>query len=284
MQIDRRITNGLAWAGAFLVVGIPAADFLLRQMNDAPPQVSVVQEEKTAQSVAEVPVTPAPAASPAPVAPAAPVAETPVAEEAAPAAKPASTGDAVIDKYLQSGKDLPSYISDGGSVQKPAETKPVEVAKPAAETPKPQQTQAVTPAPTPAPVETAAVPRTKLVTLPTPVSERPPSVATARPVVSEPAPIVAQQPAIAPQQPVIVTPSAQPPLIVSEPEQIITAEDLEDWETGPLSDFLARRSGTSQRTQQFDGNGFFLDQAPGNLRPQRMPDAYDDDYYFPFGQ
>ena len=28
MSIDRRITNGLAWAGVFIVVGVPAADLL----------------------------------------------------------------------------------------------------------------------------------------------------------------------------------------------------------------------------------------------------------------
>ncbi|NMA99850.1 MAG: hypothetical protein GX970_17405 [Phyllobacteriaceae bacterium] len=272
MQIDSRITTGLAWAGALLVVAIPTADFFMRQ-NDAPAQMSVVQEEISDNvtlptTSAERPAAPAPASEPAPV------------QTAAAPTKPQSTGDKIIDSYLESGRELPSYISDGGTT------------KPAAETPKPQPVQpvttspaapATTPAATPAPVETAALPRTKLVTLPTPVSQRPPSVAVA-PVITEPAPVVAQQPAVSPQQPVIVTPSAQPPLIISEPDQIITAEDLEDWETGPLSDFLARRTGGGQSTQQFDGNGFFLDEAPGNLRPQRMPDAYDDEYYFPFGQ
>lgn len=276
MQIDSRITTGLAWAGALLVVAIPTADFFMRQ-NDAPPQVSVVQEEISEEvtlptASAERPAAPAPASEPA------------REQTAAAPTKPQSTGDEIIDSYLESGRELPSYISDGGTT------------KPATETPKPQPVQTVTPSPatpatpaptapaaTPAPVETAALPRTRLVTLPTPVSQRPPSVAVA-PVITEPAPDLAQQPAVGPQQPVIVTPSAQPPLIISEPDQIITAEDLEDWETGPLSDFLARRSGGGQSTQQFDGNGFFLDEAPGNLRPQRMPDAYDDEYYFPFGQ
>ena len=44
MPIDRRITNGLAWAGALVVVAIPAADAALRQFGPAPvPRVAVVE-------------------------------------------------------------------------------------------------------------------------------------------------------------------------------------------------------------------------------------------------
>ena len=46
MQIDRRITNGLAWAGAVLVVAIPTADFAIRQASPEPTQqLAVVSEE-----------------------------------------------------------------------------------------------------------------------------------------------------------------------------------------------------------------------------------------------
>src|SRR5690606_38754562 len=103
MKIDRRITNGLAWAGVLLVVGVPAVDLLSAQFmsgpdRSAPPQIAVIEPE------APVP---------------APLEQRPDAEEVAsvapvvikPAAKPATqTGDAV-DSFVQSGRPLPSYIT-----------------------------------------------------------------------------------------------------------------------------------------------------------------------------
>jgi hypothetical protein len=81
-----------------------------------------------------------------------------------------------------------------------------------------------------------------------PLSMRPApvAVAAARPVVV--------QPGFAVNEPVFVPPSVQP-----VPPAEITAEDLEDWETGPLADFLARREGPQQA------------EAP----------AYDEEEYFP---
>lgn len=272
MQFDSRITTGLAWAGALLVVAIPTADFFMRQ-NDAPPQLSVVQEEIPEE------VTLPTASAERPAAAARPAAPAPVQTAAAPA-KPQPTGDKVIDSYLESGRELPSYISDGGT------------SRPAAEAPKPQPVQPVTPTPAapapstaaPAPVETAALPRTRIVTLPTPVSQRPaPAPVAVRPPVIEQAPLIVQPPLVAPQ-PVVNPPVSQPPLIVDDRAPIVSAEELDEWETGPLSDFLARRTGSPQPTQDFDRNGFFLDQGPNAGRDQPYPDAYDDEFYFPFGQ
>ena len=50
-----------------------------------------------------------------------------------------------------------------------------------------------------------------------------------------------QQSGFAVNEPVFVPPSVEP----VRPAEI-TAEDLEDWETGPLADFLARREGRQQ--------------------------------------
>ena len=42
MQIDRRITNGLAWAGVVLVIGIPVADVVSAQfMAERTPSAQV---------------------------------------------------------------------------------------------------------------------------------------------------------------------------------------------------------------------------------------------------
>ena len=58
----------------------------------------------------------------------------------------------------------------------------------------------------------------------------------------------------------------------SELADIVSEEDLEDWESGPLSDFLAerrnpRRERRAQRSRDdYDSDGFFLDELPPRSR------------------
>lgn len=260
MPIDRRIANGLAWAGAFVVIAIPAADAALRQFAPpAAPQVAVVDIEETV-----APSLPTPAAQrPKPVI----VADTPAVEPAVTPAKPtpppapAPTPDPdpvqtatatprvpgadAVDSFLQSGRSLPSYITGGGTAA------PVEPAPSVAKPVQPAETVI-----TPEPQVVAALPRTRIVTFPTPVSERPAS----RPQVQA---------------------VARPPLVIDTQGPVITAVDLEDWESGPLSEFLASRQDESQPVSpDYDGDGFFLDEGPNRSnRSQRFPRAYEDRYY-----
>ncbi|MEQ8599390.1 MAG: hypothetical protein RLP98_05640 [Devosia sp.] len=235
MQIDRRITNGLAWAGAVLIVAIPAADAALRQFGPTDtPQIAVVEEQPApATAVEPEPVeTPAPTPEPDPVATA--------------TASPQTAGSDAVDSFLQSGRDLPSYISDGSPTQR-TET--------AALTPADESV--AEPAATPEPEPVAALP-TKAVTFPTPVSQRP-------------APV--------PRSAVIT----QPPLVIDQPDIVVTAEDLEDWESGPLSEFLARQqAGPAPVSPDYDPDGFFLDEGPNSsARVNRFPRANSyDDYAF----
>jgi hypothetical protein len=268
MPIDRRITNGLAWAGAFVVVAIPAADAALRQFESrSAPQVAVIEEQ------AETPTLPTPASQrPASVVAAVekPVISQPPAPQVKPSDKPVAaptpdpvttasaagpSGDAV-DDFLQSGRPLPSYISGGGATA-PTQTAaitPVTTARPVATTPEP------------APEQVASVPRTRIVTFPTPVSERPASVPRTQ---------------VAAQPPLVI--DTQTPVIVGTEAPVITASDLEDWESGPLSEFLARRqaqAGTGGAPADYDADGFFLDEGPNSsARVWRFPRAYEDDYY-----
>ena len=101
MQIDRRrIVNGLAWAGAALIVAVPTADLIARQFGSAPePQVAIVQAAPESTVTLPAPTVERPAPRPVPPAQPAPSAE--------PAQTAASSGDAV-DSYLQSGRPLPS--------------------------------------------------------------------------------------------------------------------------------------------------------------------------------
>lgn len=255
MPIDRRITNGLAWTGALLVVAIPLADFVSGQFVTADkPQMAVVTEEPAVSTPQAGPATPP--ATAAPKAEAATGTPDPVATAGTRA--PASGGDAV-DSFLQSGKALPSYISDGGEAPPAAEAKPAK--QPAA----PAQTVDAQPRD-----DVAAVPSTGRITgFPTPVSERP-TVAVRPPANTEP-PLVIDR---------------APPVIGSG--DIVTADDLQDWESGPLSEFLANRRGSSGDVvlpPDYDPDGFFLDQGPNNRsRANRFPPANGDDYFYPYAQ
>lgn len=261
MKMDRRLTNGLAWAGALLVIGIPAADYLTGAFAGTP-SVAVIDAAPVATETAVVasPATPAPMVADAPKA--APT----------PAAKPQAVANASdpVSTFQQSGKTLPSYITGGGSaapVTQPATT-------PAAQ----QPTQAVaTPAPiatTPAPAEQVAALPAKAAPTPMPLSMRPQPVSV--PLASN-QPLIIDQPTAAPIMPV-----------QQQSDDLITAEDLEEWEAGPLNEFLARRgqqSSATYRVQQntpvpaYDSDGFWLDEGP---RDQRYPQSDDDVYYTPF--
>jgi hypothetical protein len=255
MPIDRRITNGLAWAGAFLVVGVPTADLLSAQFlgdKAAPPaaQIAVV----TPQNVAPVPAPQSqrpPAPKPVEVAAVKPAAPAPA--PASSPAKPVAPSADAVENFVQSGKPLPSYITDAPA-PKPMETAAV---KPAAPAPAPAPV-APQPAPVAQPQIAAAAPvpvRTPIITQPalaTPATDPiqtaaiPPKVApTPMPLSMRPRPAIVaaanQQTGFAVNEPVFVPPTVQP-----MPPADITAEELEDWETGPLADFLARRQGQQQ--------------------------------------
>lgn len=171
----------------------------------------------------------------------------------------ASSADPV-DAFVKSGKPLPDYISDG-------DVAPVAVTKP------------VAPASTPAatdPIEVASLPREVPVPLPR----------TARPA----APVVATQPA--PQAPLIVdedrvarnTPVEPFPL--SEDAPIIEGDQLEEWDSGSLAEYLARNGlledGTAPVSEpeetSYDPDGFFLDEGPNRSRVRRL----DEDGFFLF--
>jgi hypothetical protein len=298
MKIDRRITNGLAWTGALLVVAIPSADFISRQfMPEVGSSVAVVSEVR------------APAAAPIPVAPVVEarqdVAEAPKAAVSAPTPKPAvaQTGDAV-DAYLNSGRALPDYIT-GGSAAPVAKPEVQPVAKPAAPQPVAPAPQ---PAPAPTPVATApavtpqaapaAAPASAVVAavpqvikgFPTPVSQRPPSVAVAYtpPLIIDTPPIHSQT-VIRPSGNRVIRPGDNR---VLRPEDL---DDMEEWEAGPMQDFFNQQgSSATFRRQQIvppsvvvppanvgGGNdyvpgGFFLDQGPANTQPRGYPPVYDD--------
>lgn len=285
MKIDRRVTNGLAWAGVLLVVGVPTADLVsARFMGDRPsvqaaqvqpaPQVAALQrvapipaplsQRPAAPAVQVAAVTPAkPVAAPAPAKPIEQVAVATPAKPVVTTPSQSSTQTAsAVNSWLNSGKPLPSYITD--------ESAPAQVVATPARTP-------IVTAPTTAPaapdaidpIQVASIGPAKVAPVPMPLSMRP------HPVTSVPVAIVQPE-----QSLIINTPGLAP-----RPPANITEADLADWESGPLSEFLAQRQGQAapQRDATYDEDGFFLDEGPGG--PIRQRDRLvgpADTYYFPF--
>lgn len=187
---------------------------------------------------------------------------------------------------MQSGKKLPSYISDAPAAA--ATVKPVTVPKlvvpgvPAATPGVPAATPTATLPPVTTgsvkPVEVANIPQAQqdlVAPISYPASKRPrvpltASVSPTKPAVSAPsvtAPVVA-----ATEKPVIIDNAgtqrrdeAVARVLNDEPRRV-DADQLEEWNSGSLADYLERKglmNGQEQAsTSDFDENGFFLDEGP----------------------
>lgn len=256
--MNRRVTGGLAWAGLLLVLAVPSADLISQQFS--PDRALTIDPVAT------------PASKPASSAASKPVAEKPKADVA------------VVVPTTKKGKPMPSYISDGA---KDETVKDVAVVKP--QTP---ATPRVIPGPTPAPL----LPEPKVV-ISAPASKTPVSVPAPAQVAS-----VEINPAIAPPIPMPASmrpslrPQQQQPQAVDQVntgaittvnqsgysnDDVVTSDELADWESGPLEEFLAnRRAPRSVQAQSqpsdFDDNGFFLSDGPNasNTDERVFPFAY----------
>lgn len=240
MKFDSKVKGGLAWAGLFVILAVPSADLLFGK--DKAPAANLAVTSDTAQVKAPAVV---------------PASKTDPVETASIDTPAAKTGDAV-DTYLNKGKKLPAYISDAGSAPAVKPATPVTVAKP---------------------VEVAAI---------APVQETPPVPLprSARPVAA--APVVAAVPA---EQPLIIdeTDLAQREATLTQPDQpvepfplsdgdqaatgdatVVTGDQLEEWDSGSLADYLAAKGLLSDdQAQPQDDSGYVFNQGPAKpRRPQ----------------
>ena len=269
MQIDRRITSGLAWAGLFIVVAVPVADAVSGQlMGD--------QDQITVASIAAPPALVAPVPAPLSQRPQAPAAQ-PVVETAAvapakpiapPVAKPAASANPIVDSFLSAGKPLPSYITGAQDAPQqtaaatPAVSKPV-VTAPVQPAAVPGQPVAPVAASQPVdPIEVATLTPARIAPMPMPLSMRPKPVS--RPLATQPV-----------NEDIVLPPE----VVAGNDARPVVVDDLQDWESGPLSEFLAQRQRSSAVVTQNDA---YED------RPVRRPrrDVYlgpaDDEFFFPF--
>ncbi len=240
MKFDARLKGGLAWTGLFVVLAVPSADILFGGRDAAPVTTSASASIDTSPKTSVVPALKLP---------------TRPGAEAGNASAVASTADPV-DAFVKAGKKLPDYISDGDAA-------PVAVTVPAA----PSSTPAATD-----PIEVASLPRD--VPVPLPRSARPAApVAVAVPGPSSPvqqAPLVVDEEQVARNNPV-------PPFPLSDDAPLVEGDQLEDWDSGSLADYLERKgllSGSDTASQpeetSYDPDGFFLDEGPNRSRVRRL--------------
>jgi hypothetical protein len=253
MKLNSKLTGGLAWAGLVVVLAVPAADLVTGKGDTAANLTSDMDAIRTATIASPETVAPQPK----------PVIKRPAAV-AVPATEVAATSptanDPVVDAYIQSGKKLPSYISDAPTEVasgKPAVTPKLVV--PGAQTVKPvEDTQIAA-----LPAQSNAV-----APIPYPASKRPTAfeqttVATVAPAET---PLIIDEDAVQRREDAVAA-------VLDEDRptspRIIESDQLEEWDSGSLADYLERRgliSGKSDEASagEFDDDGFFLDDGPNN--------------------
>lgn len=261
MKFNSKVTGGLAWAGLVLILAVPSADMLTKPSAFRADPGGTIGED-AATGGADVTKT---AAIKAP---------TPAIRSIAPASPVAS--DDPVGSYVASGKPLPSYISDAPAAAPAAEKVATAPVAPAAikkiVAPSMPQTAAVksdgtlagvTDTMTTASIDTAGV-------TPPPV----PYPASLRPAGRVASTATGRQPLIVDEESLVrdevALRSGEPFLPQREP-RIIDDEELEEWDSGSLADYLERRglisdSDRAVRTleRQYDEDGFFLSDGPNS--------------------
>jgi hypothetical protein len=286
MKLNPKLTGGLAWAGLILILAVPGADMLTQQPADSANTMTTGVDPESTAVVAPVPAA-AGEAEPAQVA-----------------------GTDPVDGYLSSGKKLPSYISDAPAelavTQPPATVRVVAPTGPAADEPKvatvPQVKPVVAAPAATDPVEVASVDAARPVLIapqPYPADKRPiaPQVIVTQPstVATTEAPLIIDEGQTARRDAAVAAVLDDEPVRLQEPSRssarVVTEDELEEWDTGSLADYLERRGYMSEDDAQalndegeFDEDGFFLDDGPnasdGRRVVRRLPRR--DDGFFLF--
>jgi len=235
MKLDGKVKGGLAWAGLVVILAVPAANMVVGNPNSPSAQSAVT----AADAGATKPALKLPAAKPA--------ATDPI--------ETASVGEDAVDKMLAKGKKLPSYISDGDAAVTPKPAAPVAL-KPAA----PVALKPISPTtPIKAPTEVATV-APEAAPVPLPRSARPKATAVA----SLPA---AEKPLIVDEKTLPEGNAAVEPFPLSD-GNVVTGDQLEEWDSGSLADYLERKGLLSQTSTEdsYDPDGYFLDQGPNKKK------------------
>lgn len=258
MKLDGKLKGGLAWAGLVVILAVPAADIALGPRDSARTVTAVPAETATV----EKPKLDAPAkATTDPV-------------------QTASTGADPVTTYLDKNKKLPSYVSDGGTgATDTASLSGGDMATQAGPAPKASDgaaspaIAAVPPVPLPRSARPAAAPQTDLASLPAPA--KPAAATQPQLVLTEKEEARARSVA-----PFPLSDGDVPRDTASvEDEPVVRGDELEEWDSGSLAQYLERKGlldrGSNASAEEvsasedYDPDGFFLDQGPNAGEPKR---------------
>lgn len=274
MKLNSKVTGGLAWAGLVLILAVPSADMLSKpsawQANASGGEDGAAVVEDATKTAALTAPKPAPR----------------------PAVRTASvSADDPVEAFVASGKKLPSYISDTPASEPPVQ----EVAK------APVAPATVKKLEVPATPQVAAVDAdgtfvrdTDEITtasvgsvgatpppMPYPASLRPEGRSVSTVTIDQPA-LVIDDGELARRE---VASQPVEPFLPREAPPVIAGDELEEWNSGSLADYLERRglisdSGEPERfsDSEYDEDGFFLSDGPNRDRPRlvgRYRDSWD---------
>ena len=248
MKINPKLTGALAWTGLVLVLAVPAANMLTGEPEAKANLTSDTRQVQTATAKpAGKPVVPAVESKPSAV------------------VETASAGDGAVTDFVKSGKKMPSYISGGDSpAVDTASTPKAPAAKPGTITINPDGTikkPTTVPALTPVRPDVASVEQPVVAPTPLPASARPkPQTVTTLPAPAE-QPLIIDENAVASTGPL-------PPSDIVPDDQLVTGDQLEEWDSGSLADYLERKGLMSDASQAAPATDerFFIEDAPNNRR------------------
>jgi hypothetical protein len=253
MKINPKVTGALAWTGLVLVLAVPAADMLGGKPEA---KTALTSDMDQIQTSSVKPIAPQPVKTGA--------------------VAPALGGDPVTD-FVKSGKKMPSYISGNDApVVEEASAPKAPVKKPGTITINPDGTiEQPVPASQDEPV-VASIKPDAVAPVPLPASRRPlPQTATVQPQTVTTLPAPTEAPLIIDENQVASTGPVPPEDIVPD-DQLVTGDELEEWDSGSLADYLARKgliSDASQTTApssaEYDADGFYLSDGPNRPRRSR---------------
>lgn len=259
MKLDGKVKGGLAWAGLVVILAVPAANMVVGNQNGGTANAVTSADAGATKPLLKVPAAAKPAA-------------TDPIETAS-----AATGEDAVDKLLAKGKKLPSYISDGDTAvpAKPSAPVALKPAAPVASKPNaPVTLKPISPTtPIKAPTEVASVAPTEAAPVPLPRSARPKATAVA----SLPA---AEKPLIVDENKVRQQENAGVEPFPLSDGNVVTGDQLEEWDSGSLADYLERKGLLSQSSAEdsYDPDGFFLDQGPN--KKKKRPVVEEDFFLF----
>ncbi|HEY9011405.1 MAG TPA: hypothetical protein VIN06_10330 [Devosia sp.] len=253
MKINPKVTGALAWTGLVLVLAVPAADMLGGKPEAKANLTSDMDQVQAATTQ-----------------PAAKHAAKPAAKPVVPAIETAAGSDVVTD-FVKSGKKLPSYISGNDApVVDTASTPKAPVKKPGTITVNADGT-IQKPGPAPAATDDSTVASIKpnlIAPIPLPLSARPKSFpsTTMLPAPTE-QPLIIDETTVASTGPV-------PPADIVPDDQLVTGDQLDEWDSGSLAEYLARKGlmsdASAPSTSQYDADGFYLSDGPNQPRRSRV--------------